>query len=135
MVLKQQSSILPCVQPPRMVGWQDYEGPMDKVVGAMERKLERKSVPSPHLYKPGTMLCSLTAKGKFLLFLQDAFDPVTLVNVGFNAGIAHAQNSDSAFRQGADGYGKRFGSGIVKKWGGAKTRTPPIIPRWCRTNR
>jgi hypothetical protein len=41
------------------------------------------------------------------------FDAVTLVSVGFNAGIAQAQNSDSAFGQGADGYGKRFAANFI----------------------
>jgi hypothetical protein len=70
-------------------------------------------VPSPHHYKPGTALCSLTLGGKFLLFTEDTFDPITFLSVGFNAGIAQAQNSDPSFGQGAAGYGKRFAAKFV----------------------
>lgn len=104
---------MPCVQPPPLVGWEDYEGPMAKVVGAFARKLERKSVPSLHSYRLGTALCTLTLRGKFSLFAEDTFDPITFVNVGFNAGIAQAQDADPTFGQGVAGYGKRFAASFV----------------------
>jgi len=106
---------LPCVQPPPPVSWQDYNGPMAKVVGAFGQKLDRVSVPSPspHLYKPGTVLCSLTLGGKLLLFTEDTFDPITFLGVGFNAGISQAQNTNPSFGQGAAGYGRRFAANFV----------------------
>jgi hypothetical protein len=102
---------IPCVQPPPIVRWEDYQGPLQKVVGAFGRRLERKSVhpPSYAHYKPGAILCSLTLGGKFLLFAEDTFDPVTFLGAGFNAGIDQAENNQRAFGQGAAGYGKRFG--------------------------
>src|ERR1019366_4767945 len=51
----------PCVQPPPMVSWTDYNGPLHKVVGAFTRKLDRQSVHPPQ-YKPGLVLCSLETK-------------------------------------------------------------------------
>ena len=60
-------TIAPCVQARAMVCWQDCQGPLAKVVGIFGRKLERNSV-HPRHYKPA----------KFLLFIQDTFDPVTL---------------------------------------------------------
>jgi len=104
----QLSPVAPCLQPPPIVRWQDYQGPLKKVVGAFGRKLERKSVGTPH-YKSGAVLCSLTLGGKFLLFAGDTFDPITFLSVGFNSGIDQAQNNQPAFGQGAAGYGKRFG--------------------------
>lgn len=104
-----KSMAAPCVQPPPLVRWQDYEGKFAKVVGTFARKLERKSVHPPH-YKPGAVLCTLEVKDKFLLFVQDTIDPVTFLNVGFNAGLDQAQNTDPTFGQGAAGYGKRFGA-------------------------
>ena len=98
----------PCVQPPPVVSWEDYQGPLQKVVGAFGRKLERKSVHAPH-YKPGAILCSLTLGGKFVLFAEDTFDPITFLSVGFNSGIDQAQDNEPKFGQGAQGYGKRFG--------------------------
>jgi hypothetical protein len=108
-----QNPVAPCVQPPLPVSWEDYDGPLAKAVGAFDRKVERKSVPSPHRYKAGRALCSLTLGGKLLLFTEDTFDPITFLNVGFNAGMAQAQNSDPSFGQGAAGYGKRFAANLV----------------------
>jgi hypothetical protein len=105
----QKNPVAPCVEPPPVVRWQDYQGKFEKLVGTFARKLERKSVHPPH-YKPGAVLCTLEVKDKFLLFVQDTLDPVTFLNVGFNAGLDQAQNTDPTFGQGAAGYGKRFGA-------------------------
>jgi hypothetical protein len=106
----QESSIsTPCVQPPPLIRWQDYSGPFAKTVGVFARRLERKSVHPPH-YKPGAVLCTLEIRDKFLLFLQDTFDPVTFLGVAFNAGLDQAQDTDHSFGQGAEGYGRRFGA-------------------------
>jgi hypothetical protein len=104
-----QSSATPCEQPPPLLGWQDYDGPFAKLTGTFAQKLERKSVHAPH-YKPGAVLCTLEAKDKFKLFVQDSFDPITFLSAGFNAGLDQAQNNDPSYRQGAAGYGKRFGA-------------------------
>jgi hypothetical protein len=95
-----------------MVRWEDYQGPFSKVVGLFGRKLERKSVHAPH-YKPGAVLCTLELKDKFILFVQDTFDPVTFLNASFNAGISQAKNDEPTFGQGAAGYGKRFGASFA----------------------
>src|ERR1017187_5797968 len=52
----QKNPSAPCVQPPPLVRWQDYQGPFAKVVGAFGRKVERKSVHPVH-YKSGVLLC------------------------------------------------------------------------------
>ncbi len=99
----------PCVQPPPMVRIEDYDGPLKKVVGTFARPLERKSVHPPH-YKTGAKLCVLTVKDKFVLFVQDSFDPVTFLSAGFDAGIDQAEDADHSYGQGALGYGRRFGA-------------------------
>jgi hypothetical protein len=99
----------PCVQPAPMVQLQDYDGPLKKLVGTFARPLERKAVHPPH-YKSGLKLCTLKLKDKFALFVQDSFDPVTFLGAGFNAGIDQAQNTDPSYRQGAQGYARRFGA-------------------------
>jgi len=40
------------LEPPPLVGWQDYNGPFAKTVGTFGRKLERKAVHPPR-YRPG----------------------------------------------------------------------------------
>lgn len=104
----QISPVAPCLQPPPIVRWQDYQGPLAKVVGAFGRRLERKSVGTPH-YKPGTVLCSLTLNSKFRLFAADTFDPITFLTVGFDSALGQVHDSQPAFGQGALGYGRRFG--------------------------
>jgi hypothetical protein len=108
----QQNPNAPCLQPPPIVRWQDYQGPFAKVVGAFGRKLERKSAVAPH-YKPGAKLCTLEIKDKFLLFVDDTIDPITFLNAAFNAGLGQAENSDPSFGQGAAGYGRRFGVNMI----------------------
>lgn len=101
----------PCVQPEPMVSWEDYHGPLQKVVGAFARRLERRSANAPH-YKPGALLCVLSLHDKFLLSVRETFDPVTLLGIAYDAGISQAQNDDPSYGQGAQGYGKRFGAGL-----------------------
>jgi len=99
----------PCVEPPPMVRIEDYDGPLQKVVGTFARQLERKAVHPPH-YKPGAKLCTLKLQDKFVLFVQNSIDPVTFLATGFNAGIDQAENADPRYGQGAEGYGRRFGA-------------------------
>src|SRR6266478_4508400 len=104
-----KNAAAPCVEPPPMVRLEDYDGPLKKVVGTFARPLERKAVHPPN-YKPGAKLCTLKLKDKFVLFVQDSFDPVTFLATGFNAGLDQAENSDPSYGQGAEGYGRRFGA-------------------------
>lgn len=96
-----------CLQPGPSIEWQEYNGPFAKTVGLFARKLDRPTVQSAK-YQPGKVFCTLTVKGKFLLFLGDSLDPVTFMTAGFNAGIDQAENDDPQFGQGWGGYGKRF---------------------------
>ncbi|HEV2199404.1 MAG TPA: hypothetical protein VGR73_06265 [Bryobacteraceae bacterium] len=98
-----------CLEPPPMVRWQDYNGPFAKLVGTVGGKLDRTSINQPH-YKPGSVLCSLGVKDKFVLFLQDSVDPVTLFADVFNSGLDQAENAESRFGQGMQGFGKRLGA-------------------------
>lgn len=101
-----------CVQPPPLVSWDDYNGPYAKVVGTFGRKLERKAVHPPR-YKPGVKLCSLEPGAKFLLFLHDSGDPISVFAAGFNAGLDQASNRDPSFGQGGSGYGRRFAANFA----------------------
>jgi hypothetical protein len=104
-----KNAAAPCLEPAPMVRLEDYDGPLKKVVGAFARKLERKAVSPPH-YKPSAKLCTIVLKDKFILSVQDSFDPVTFLGVGFNAGLGQAENADPSYGQGAEGYGRRFGA-------------------------
>src|SRR5262249_27718193 len=52
----------------------------------------------------------LGPKHKFELAWKSASDPITLVGVGFLAGIDQAADRWSAYGQGAQGYAKRYGA-------------------------
>jgi hypothetical protein len=105
-------SLAPCVQPAALRDVREYHGVFKKGVGYFGRKLERKTAPrKPH--KPGATTCSLDAKEKFMLFLNDSLDPVSFVITGFSAGIDQAENNDPSFGQGAEGYGKRYGASFA----------------------
>jgi hypothetical protein len=106
--------VAPCLEPPPMIRWGDYQGPFPKTVAALTGRLERRSVPSPH-YKPGTVLCSLELQDKFILFAQDAVDPLSFLSAGFNAGLDQAGNKYPSFGQGSAGYGKRFGANFLNQ--------------------
>jgi carboxypeptidase family protein len=52
----------------------------------------------------------LAAKQKFELAWKSASDPITLLGVGFLAGLYQAGDRWSAYGQGAEGYAKRYGA-------------------------
>lgn len=132
----------PCIQPSPMIQWQDYKGPLAHVVGFFGKKLEIKST-SPHgaIYKPGTVLCTLTTKEKAQLFVDDFTNPVTFVGAGFNAGIDQAQNGDPRFGQEFGGYAKRFAANVADQANAAffKDLVYPTVfsqdPRYYRLGR
>ncbi|MGH9687336.1 MAG: hypothetical protein ACRD5K_09615 [Candidatus Acidiferrales bacterium] len=125
-----------------MVEWQDYKGPYADVVAFFGKKLEVKSS-SPHgaIYKTGSVLCTLTTKGKAKLFVNDFTNPVTFVGAAFNAGIDQAQNGDPRFGQEFGGYAKRFGAMVADDANGAffKDLFYPTVfsqdPRYYRLGR
>jgi hypothetical protein len=52
----------------------------------------------------------LTAGQKFKLVARGVFDPMEFVLMGFVAGLGQASDSDPSYGQGAQGYGKRYGT-------------------------
>jgi hypothetical protein len=55
----------------------------------------------------------LTWKQKFSLATRGTFDPVSIIEVGFAAGLEQANNSYAGYGQGAAGYSKRFAAKFV----------------------
>ena len=52
----------------------------------------------------------LTAGQKFKVVARGSFDPAQIVWYGALSGISQAENSEPGYRQGAEGYGKRYGT-------------------------
>jgi hypothetical protein len=69
----------------------------------------------------------LTRGGKFTLAWKDSIDPFTFVLAGFYAGIAQWQNDYPTWKQGAEGYGKRFGAAYADQIVG-NYLTEAIVP-------
>jgi len=68
------------------------------------------SVVSPPVAQPDLIYTRPTQKTKLRNYFFDAFGPYPIVGAGFAAGINQADNTPPEWRQGAEGYGKRFGS-------------------------
>ncbi|WP_321477061.1 hypothetical protein [uncultured Paludibaculum sp.] len=50
----------------------------------------------------------ITTKQKFVIGAKDSFDKPVFLLAGFYAGLAHLQNSNPSFGQGAKGFGNRY---------------------------
>jgi hypothetical protein len=61
----------------------------------------------------GGKVSPLTAGQKFKVVARSSFDYVQIPWFAFLAGISQAQNSEPGYGQGAEGYGKRFGSAFA----------------------
>lgn len=55
----------------------------------------------------------LTVGQKFKVVTRGSFDYIQIPWYGFLAGISQAENSEPGYGQGAEGYGKRFGSAFA----------------------
>ncbi|HLJ88742.1 MAG TPA: hypothetical protein VKZ53_18125 [Candidatus Angelobacter sp.] len=103
----------PCTKPAGdLFDIDDYNGPFNKVIARFSQKVEIKTVPSLR-HRPHLRLCSMAAGEKFHLFLENSFEPVNFLGAAWAAGESQAENADSAFGQGAAGYGKRFGVALT----------------------
>jgi hypothetical protein len=60
----------------------------------------------------------LTKKLKFQLALRTTVDPISILGVGFLAGVDMAAGSAPDYQQGAAGYGQRFGAVFVDSFTG-----------------
>ena len=107
-----KNSVMPCLEPARLPGLMDYQGPLKQTVGIFAGVLDRKTGHQRH-YKPASTLCSLKTIDKLLRFAQDSIDPVNLLSAGFSTGIDHASNRDPTFGRGAKGYAKRLGADLA----------------------
>jgi hypothetical protein len=47
-----------CLRPAPVIRWEDYEGPLAKVVGALGRRIERKSLGEPEYKRARDFACS-----------------------------------------------------------------------------
>jgi hypothetical protein len=55
----------------------------------------------------------LSTRQKWQLMLKTQVDPFTFVSAGITAGLGQASNSFAQYGQGAEGFGKRYGSALA----------------------
>jgi hypothetical protein len=72
--------------------------------------LGRRSIFFPNI---ATSRDALSSKQKFELFADESVAPSRFLSSAAGAGIGQARNSLDGYGQGADGYGKRFGSSMA----------------------
>jgi hypothetical protein len=58
---------------------------------------------------------SLTFGRRAHLYARSVFSPETIIGPAFGAGIGQWEDAPPAWGQGAEGYGKRFGSGMARR--------------------
>jgi hypothetical protein len=95
-------------------------------------------VPNFNTVESSAGVPSLSKGQKFHLMYRSSIDPFVFVADGFVAGLSQAENTNPGFKQGAEGYFKRFGAAYLDTadgnlWGNAIL---PIIfkedPRYFR---
>ena len=72
--------------------------------------LSRRSIFFPNI---ATSVGPLSSKQKFELFADESIAPSRFLSSAAGAGIGQARNSLDGYGQGAEGYGKRFGSSMA----------------------
>jgi hypothetical protein len=74
--------------------------------------LPDKPSPTAPAEKSQTIDHSLTFGERARIYKRSLFNPEIILGPAFSAGINQARNQPSGFGQGAEGYGRRFGSGF-----------------------
>ncbi len=102
----------PCAKPAQTFDMDDYTGPFSKLVGSFSDKVEVKTV-QPGRHRHSLRPCSLDAHDKFRLFVQNSFQPISLMSASWDAGWAHLDRDDPTFGQGTTGYSKRYAAALA----------------------
>jgi Carboxypeptidase regulatory-like domain len=90
--------------------------PTDQIAAEQIRAAEKQRLVGfiPNFYTSYTCdAAPLTTKQKFQLSIRGTFDPVSLLGVGFAAGIEQATNRYAGYGQGAQGYAKRYAAKLA----------------------
>jgi hypothetical protein len=103
----------PCAKPAETFDMDDYNGPFSKLVVSFSQKVEIKTVHQPGRHRPGVRPCSLDARDKFHLFVQNTFEPINFMGTGWDAAWAHLDRDDPSFGSGAAGYSKRYAAALA----------------------
>lgn len=101
-----------CVEPAQLLSISDFDGRFKKTAAFLTHKIEIKTVQKPYS-KKNPPICGLDAREKFAVFVRDGSEPLTFLTAAFDAGWSQANNNDSAFGLGGDGYAQRLGAALA----------------------
>jgi hypothetical protein len=87
------------------------KNPLTNPATGFVQLLERKSFAFPDI---ATDQRKFGPEQKFKLFVNNSVSPVTIITVAASAGWNQALDSPEGYGQGAEGYGKRFGSSMAR---------------------
>ncbi|MBZ5521983.1 MAG: hypothetical protein LAP21_07050 [Acidobacteriia bacterium] len=107
-----QPVVRPCAKPAEFMDIDDYTGPFSHLISGFSDKLERKTVRQPSK-KTRVRPCSLTARDKFNLFVENSTEPVNFLGAGWDAAWAQLDRDDPSFEQGARGYLRRYNAALI----------------------
>ncbi len=107
-----RSATPPCAKFVEPFDIDDYNGPLNRIVGRFTQRVENSTVHVSR-HRSGLKPCSMDASDKFRLFVQDSVDPVNFLGAAWSAGAAQLARDDAADNQGAAGYGKRYSAAII----------------------
>ena len=102
----------PCARPAEAFDIDDYNGPLNKLVSRFSQRIESTTVHIPR-HKSDLRPCALTASDKFHMFVESTADPINYLGAAWDAATAQMDRDDPTYRQGAAGYGKRFGAATL----------------------
>ncbi|MFZ0479216.1 MAG: hypothetical protein WAL71_08705 [Terriglobales bacterium] len=114
---------------------QDKNSP---VLQDTEKKNDRMFYVMPNYLTVNGHVPPVSWKEKFAMAAKGSFDPYEFTIIGIVAGIRQAENSDPAFGQGMQGYGKRYGAAFTDQVdgnimvGGVYPTILKIDPRYFR---
>jgi hypothetical protein len=100
---------LPCQAAAQMFPAEEYSGPGKRIIHFLVRKPEITTAQPTQDSRAGWP-CTLKAKQKFRLMIDDTFEPIALAGVAVESSLDHSSNSDPTYGLGAQGYGKRLGA-------------------------
>jgi len=87
--------------------------PVKKVEPVREDNHIMGIVPDYDTVRNSGMIQPISARTKWWIATEDNFDPFSFVLTGIYAGVFQAVNQTPEFRQGATGYGKRYGAALA----------------------
>src|SRR5215471_9868477 len=84
LVSPSEIQVMPCAAPAQAFTVEDYSGPFSRLVTRFSERVERSTVHVPR-HRSALQPCTLTAAGKFQMFLDQEKDPINFLGANIDA--------------------------------------------------